>query len=354
ASIAELAEDLSRHLTGRAVRAIPDNKIYRVRKFVYRHRGAVAALVVILLSLAAGAAATFREEREAVKQRAAAERRFEEARALTRYMMFELQTQIQKLPGSTPIKADMVKHSMDYLDRVAAEKSNDNSLRVDLAEGYCELADVLGHPLRPNLGKDAEARDTYAKAIAMLEPVIARNPQDERARRVLARAQLTLGMSYTFYRQWDKGGKLVTTAAQELVQMAQASPRDFEVQKEAALALDSVAITISQRDGYTTGGGDEAVKDLHQAISYARAALSLRPQDPETVTQLATSYNRLALITQTHDRPAANLLFQHALETMDHLPDDEKNTAAIRNKRASVLMGTGWNLGSMGRFDEGL
>src|SRR5580704_17380112 len=105
--------------------------------------------------------------------------------------------------------------------------------------------------------------------------------------------------------------------------MAQASPQDFEVQKEAALALDSVAVTISQRDGYTTGGSDEAVTDLKQAINNAEAGLRLRPQDPETVIQLATSYNRLALITQTQDRPAANLLFQQALAAMDRLPEDE-------------------------------
>ncbi len=104
-------------------------------------------------------------------------------------MMFELQNSIQKLPGSTPIKADMVKHSLDYLDRLTAEKSDDDSLRVDTAEGYSELADVLGHPLRPNLGQAEQARKTYQKAIDLLQPVVARNPQDLRAKaRVGARA----------------------------------------------------------------------------------------------------------------------------------------------------------------------
>ena len=159
----------------------------------------------ILLSLTVGLVATLFEASEARRQRAAAERRFQDAHELARYMMFELQNSIQKLPGSTPIKADMVQHSLAYLDRIAAEKENDDSLRVETAEGYSELADVLGNPLRPNLGQAAEARDIYAKAISLLEPVVARDPQNQRARRALARVRLMLGMSLTFYRQWDQG-----------------------------------------------------------------------------------------------------------------------------------------------------
>jgi hypothetical protein len=118
--------------------------------------------------------------------------------------MFELQTKIQKLPGATPIKAEMVRHSLDYLDRIAAEKSNNDQLRVDIGEGYSELADVLGHPLRPNLGEAAAARDIYRKAIRMLEPVVERDAHDVRAKIALARSRHMLGMSLTYARQWDE------------------------------------------------------------------------------------------------------------------------------------------------------
>jgi tetratricopeptide (TPR) repeat protein len=269
-------------------------------------------------------------------------------------MMFELQNSIQKLPGSTPIKADMVQHSLAYLDRIASEKGNDDSLRVETAEGYSELADVLGNPLRPNLGQATEARDIYAKAISLLEPVVAHNPQDQRARRALARARLMLGMSLTFYRQWDQGGKLVDAASRDLVQLANISPRDFEVNQQAAVALESLAVTTSQRDGYTTGGNDDAVNDLRKSIEYSKSALKIKPGDSEAISQLASSYNRLAIITQTHDRPAAKVDFELALSAMDSLPESEKASAPIRNRRAAVLMGMGWNLGSLGDFKPGI
>ncbi len=353
-SVAEFAEDLSRYLDGRAVRAVGGGWLYRTRKFVSRHKAPMAAVVLVVSSLSAGVVATLIEAREASTQRAAADRRFQDARGLIRYMMFELQNSIQKLPGSTPIKADMVKHSLDYLDQIAAEKSTDDSLRVDTAEGYTELADVLGHPLRPNLGKADQAREIYAKAIALLEPVVMRNPQDERARRALARARLMLGMSLIFYRQWEKGGKLVETASGDLVRMADAAPNDFELQRAASDALESLGVAKSQPDGYTSGGHEDATIDLKKSIDYANAALRLKPGDPETVSQLATSYNRLALQTQTHDRPAAARYFSQANSALDKLPAEEKESAPIRSRRAQVLLGMGWNLGSMGKFDEGI
>jgi non-specific serine/threonine protein kinase/serine/threonine-protein kinase len=353
-SVAEFAEDVSRYLEGRPVQAVAGGWLYRTRKFVGRYKVPVAAAVLVILSLTAGVVATLFEAREAGIQRAAAERRFQDARGLIRYMMFELQNSIQKLPGSTPIKADMVKHSLDYLDQIAAEKSTDDSLRVDTAEGYTELADVLGHPLRPNLGKAEQAREIYGKAIAQLEPVVTRDPGNQRARRALARARLMLGMSLIFYRQWDKGGKLVESAAGDLEKMADASPQDFEMQRAASDALESLGVAKSQPDGYTSGGHEDATIDLKKSIDFANAALRLKPGDPETVSQLSTSYNRLALQTQTHDRPAAAIYFSQAISALDKLPAEEKQSAPMRSRRAQVLLGMGWNLGSMGKFDEGI
>jgi non-specific serine/threonine protein kinase/serine/threonine-protein kinase len=353
-SVPELAEDVSRYLEGRAVRASSGGTLYRARKFVSRHKMPVVAVVLVVLALTAGLVATLVEANEARKQRAAAERRFQEAHELTRYMMFELQTSIQKLPGSTPIKADMVKHSLDYLDRIAAEKGTDDALRLETAEGYTELADVLGHPLQPNLGRAEQARDIYAKAIAQLEPIVARDPGNQRARRALARARLMLGMSLIFYRQWEKGGKLVDSAAVDLVKLADFSPQDFEMQRAASEALESLGVAISQPDGYSSGGHEDAAIDFKKSIDYANAALRLKPGDPETISQLATSYSRLALLTQNDDRPAAAAYFSQAIAALDRLPAEERQTAPMRSRRAQVLLGMAWNLGSMGEFDKSL
>ena len=55
ASVDLLREDLEHHLQNRPVSAHPGGVLYRTRKFIARHRTAVAACVLVLMSLAAGA-----------------------------------------------------------------------------------------------------------------------------------------------------------------------------------------------------------------------------------------------------------------------------------------------------------
>lgn len=54
----DLARDVRRYLDGEALEAGPESAIYRTRKFVRRHRGAVLAVAVVLVTLATGLAGT--------------------------------------------------------------------------------------------------------------------------------------------------------------------------------------------------------------------------------------------------------------------------------------------------------
>lgn len=54
ATVAALADDIRRHLRGETVLARPDSMPYRLRKLLWRHRWASAALAAVLLALGAG------------------------------------------------------------------------------------------------------------------------------------------------------------------------------------------------------------------------------------------------------------------------------------------------------------
>src|SRR5262249_50975194 len=64
-----LAEDLQRYLADEPVRACPPSPGYRLRKFVRRNRGKVAATIVLFLSLLAGVVGTSLGLIEARRQR---------------------------------------------------------------------------------------------------------------------------------------------------------------------------------------------------------------------------------------------------------------------------------------------
>ena len=73
-SVAQLAEDLSRFLTGRPVVARPDTRLYRTVKFIRRHRWAVAAASAFLVLIVAFAISLALQSRRVARERDRAER----------------------------------------------------------------------------------------------------------------------------------------------------------------------------------------------------------------------------------------------------------------------------------------
>jgi serine/threonine-protein kinase len=67
-SVAQFGEDIRRHLDGLPVIARKDTYSYRTTKFIQRHKTAVAAAVLVVLTLAAGVAATIRQAKRATAQ----------------------------------------------------------------------------------------------------------------------------------------------------------------------------------------------------------------------------------------------------------------------------------------------
>jgi WD40 repeat protein/serine/threonine protein kinase len=57
-SVSELAQDVSNYLTGAALLAGPQSRIYRTRKFVRRHAGSVATITLVTFSLIVGLIST--------------------------------------------------------------------------------------------------------------------------------------------------------------------------------------------------------------------------------------------------------------------------------------------------------
>ena len=355
ASVEQMAEDVRRYLSGYPVQAAPVNAWRRATRFVARNKARVGAVVLIVLALIAGLLGTAWQARVAREERVASDRRFNEARALARYLVFELQTSVGSLPGSTPVRAEMVSRSLAYLDRLAAERSNDEGLRVELARGYLQLADVLGNPFRPNIGEPARAKESYRKAIAILEPIAAKSQDNREARLFLARGKLMLGRSIGFSAASAEGRELVRNATAEFGRLAERWPSDFPVRSQAAIAYASLAQSLSLQGAYVSAGDPgPAIAAALESTVQARAALRLKPGDSDTVRQLSASYKILGDLTELHDRPAATPFFRQALEALDQANPIDRESLAILGARSSALLGLGWNLGNLGHYPESL
>ena len=180
-SAAALAADLGRYLAGRPVEAAPDTLGYRTRGFVARHRLATVAVVTGIVALSGGLAATLWQARIAEAERQRAERRFGEVRRLARSLIFDVHDAITPLPGSTPVRRQLVANAVQYLDGLAGESGGDADLLRELAEGYERLARVQGRSGNANLGDESGARASGAKALALRRQIVqhpAARPED--------------------------------------------------------------------------------------------------------------------------------------------------------------------------------
>lgn len=343
-SVDRLAADISRHLDGHVIEASPANSLRRAHKFIARHKMGAAAAGLIALSLAGGAAATAWESRIAA-------RRFAEARELTHYLMFDLNKSVTQLPGATPVRAEMVEHSLKYLDRLSAGNIRDPALRTEVGEGYAQLASILGNPATSNIGQPVKAKQTYLQAIAILTP--AAQSGNRRASLVLANTKINLGRLLDF--DSNSGRAWIEDGARDLARLAARWPNDYEIRFNAGWAYFALMRSLSQASGgYLTGQNTaESLSALQTSIGHAEAAIRLDPHSTEAIRLVAIDYNMAGSIQELRDPAGATWYFRQAVSAMDRITGPAADTPVARSNRSSVLIGLGRNLGHLGHFDEG-
>ena len=164
-----MADDIRRHMAGRPVEAHGDSLGYRARKFLQRNRVLVLAASLALFGLFAGGIAAAWQRGVAISKEQEARKRFGDIRELANSFLGELDTELERLPGSTTAREMLARKVLQYLDQLAKDEVRDTSLQRELAVAYERLADVEGSPLVANLGNTESALDSYRKSIAIID-----------------------------------------------------------------------------------------------------------------------------------------------------------------------------------------
>lgn len=181
-SVEELSADLDRYLEGRPVLARPNTFAYLASKFIRRNKAAVAAGVLVIISLFAGLGISLWQAEEARRERDRAEKRFDDVRKLSNALLFEISPKIETLEGSTEARELLVKRALEYLDSLSNEAAGDPTLEAELAAAYEKIGELQGHPSKPNLGDLAGALASYEKANALRQ----KQPSTYENKRLLA------------------------------------------------------------------------------------------------------------------------------------------------------------------------
>jgi eukaryotic-like serine/threonine-protein kinase len=278
-SAAQLSEDIQRYLNGQPVIAVRATWGYVARKFIRRNRLAVSAAVILALSLAAGIAGTLWQAHIARQQRASAEQRFNDVRRLANYLLFDLYDSVGKIPGTMPVQADMAGRTLEYLDRLAAIRSDDPGLRLELAQGYLRLATILSAKLGlgDSLGSNGKAVEVARKALDIIEPLARERPGDLEVQRTEAAVEEQYGGALELTGQSKDSFPRLLKAAESFDQIVKNHPRDLRSLQDAGKGWQTYGKMLSEHGGYISFDSKAPLANLDKSVTYLRAALRVAP-----------------------------------------------------------------------------
>jgi non-specific serine/threonine protein kinase/serine/threonine-protein kinase len=349
ASVDQFSEDLRRHLAGLPVIARKDTLGYRTAKFVRRNRGAVAAAIVLFLSLVAGIVGTTWQASEARRERARAEQRFNDVRSLAHAFIFDLHDSIRDLPGSTPARQLLVSKGLEYLDKLARDSGGSPDLQRELAAAYLRVGDVQGRPLNPNLGDSAGALASYRKSVAIYEALTAGGVSDPAVRRELgtgyvrlSEIQASMGETGDALTLARKGLALQKETIDGTASHGAVSP---EVRRELAATYSRVGDLLS-----ATGDTPEALEHRRLALAIMQTLAGTAPDDLANIRQLGVAYQKLGNTLGNPNYPnvgdlpgalenleKAHAIFSSATKAHPSNAMVRRNLAVINSNTADVL-----------------
>jgi tetratricopeptide (TPR) repeat protein len=348
-SVDSLAEDLRRERDGLPVRARADTLGYRARRFLTRHRWAVAAGVVVIASLLAATVVSWDFALEAGAQAAAATSASNaeaEQRARVTALVAELMevnnryvadyTQaLQTIPGTTAVRLDMARRAVTQLDELSATAPDDDEVLASLAGAYVTLGDLLGNPRHLNVGDVSGARDCYAKAGALEQSLP--EAHVERAalrRRLLEREGDLAGL------ERDTGAALsaYTALRDELAEQLAATPDDVEAMRELARAWGLLGSAHGM-----SGQEEDAQRCMLEALDLCEKVLAARPGERRARFDLSNAHAKLgaSLGALGHQEQSVGA-YRASVEVLEQLLQDEPEDALARRSliEACCALGT--------------
>jgi eukaryotic-like serine/threonine-protein kinase len=292
-SVDQFADDIRRYLAGRPVLARKDSLTYRAGKFVRRHSLMIAAASIVVVSLVGGIVI-------ATSQARRAERRLGEMVELANRSLFDVHSAIERLPGATGARREIVRTTLAFLENLSKDVGRDDALRLSLATAYWRLGDVQGYAHKPNLGDMKGALVSYKKSAEFLEPLRAKRPNDPHVLRQVTDTYEHMGSVLAEIGDVPAMVSAYENGLPAAQLLARLQPDDVESGEEEGLFYDDLAAALQ-------------FSDPTRANEYARRHLALLPAlqkkfpgNDEIADQAATAHATMsALLSRSGDSDLA-------------------------------------------------
>jgi tetratricopeptide (TPR) repeat protein/predicted Ser/Thr protein kinase len=329
-SVEQFSQDIRRHMENLPVVARPDTWRYRTGQFVRRHRAGVITGASFLVLVLCAIVLVAWQAHVAIVQRTRAEARFKDVERLADWMLFDFHDSIEKLPGSTEPRRQLIQHAMTYLDSLASESGGDPTLERNLAMSYSKLGDIIGDPRDINQGDIAAALASYKKSLEILDRIQARDPQDPLVLRNIAIAQERIG-----------GVNEVTGNLTAALDYERKSAATFEkLSRVAPTLLNRRGVPVSHSElGQVLlmmGKPKDALLEFEQGFPLLQQLYNENPNNPQLKRDISVYYSKFGDAYEASGELSRSLeSYQKGLTVREEL-----HAAHSTNREASRDVGT--------------
>jgi serine/threonine-protein kinase len=374
ASVRAMADDLRRYLAGEPVLARATGPFGHAWRWCRRHRALAGLSLALAVALVGGlVSVTWQWQRaegnsrraeenferaEAERDRAEGERGraeanllkaeedFRRAREVVNEFCVRLSdNQLNAVPGSQPLRRDLLEAALKYYEQFLAEHGDDPKLRSETAGIYRRLGMI-----NASIGRRAKALAALDRSRKLLEERPAESPDTPQRRADLGRTYLTVALLQVSDGQLNAALASYAEAERELKSAAEFSGADAkDVADYAAVLLDKGLLCAR------FGRLDEARDCYDRQIALLTGLCSRGRPSSDVVASLAAGYlDRASLLSSLGRRSEANGSLEKARGLLESLSKAGPAKEHARHMLAMCLLSIGGDQFVNGHADEGL
>ena len=346
ASVDQFSEDIRRYQEGYPVTARPDTRTYRARKFVGRHKGGVAAALLALVALVGGTAMIWRQAQ-------IAERRFNEVRRLANSYLFEFHDAIKDLPGATRARQLVVKRAIEFLDRLANERTGDVDLGRELATAYDKIGDIEGHENAASLGDKRGALSFYQRALTIRQALATATPSNLDLAQELAFSYSEVGWQLASIGRLAEAVPNLRQAVALSEKLVEQRPANQKMRESLANSYSSLADILGNSSNQNLGDSQGALKLYRASLTIREKLIAEDPGNIEKLGVLAVSNSRLSQLLQTlDDKTGAVAASRRSADIQDELLRKDPGNADFQRSAATCNRNLALSLMKINAFAE--
>jgi eukaryotic-like serine/threonine-protein kinase len=356
------AADILRHLAHEPVVAAPPSRAYRLRKFVRKHRGAVIAAGMVLLSLLVGIAGTTagmiraesrRKETEAARlaearAREGEKQQYDRYRTAISFAVHDLRHTLESSIYTKTVQDEFGRQVLQFVDKISRADSDGMTQRAKLTLMLHE-ADSL----RSRGDADVETvREKYARAIALAEEIDKNETTD------FDLAAMNLSVVYAKVADFEIMNRQYARAFEghsrslAIAERVLRSPRTPQYTEAARKGFVAKSLSALGWDTYELGRPAEAIELLNRSLALYVEVMASR-RDEEDLVYVAQLHYRMAAL---HQREKAGRLaveqFERAASVRRELLSLKPNNQSYRLDLSRILETLGDAHYFLGQADE--